>query len=589
MKTNSVDAELRLSEAVGTFGVGAIVDIRGESFVAPDPTFWRRDELIECDRLLDKIGPGELRRPRTIEQESSRRKAISMSLLRFPAWRFCEACGRISRFGKKSYGDGRNKCGACGKGLIPMRFVAACETGSHLQEVPWRRWAHASTGEECSDASQLFFERLRDRGEGLNSLQVSCRACHASRTLDQITAISSRCEGRQPWEHSRTECDSRVAPVLRGATNLFRAEFVSALDIPAPIGSPAPSTSVISRIREHTLYDQLQQYAGQELGDMMAASIASDVGVDVAQVLSSLNSSDSTESSPGDALKFEEWAAFQEKLIRGHDTSGGDFVVDGTSLGISANGALTQRAIEAFAGIGQVRRLREVRAQTGFTRRSPDAKFVPASPREGHSRVFPTAELYGEGIFISFSEDTLASWENTEGPSRRSASLKHRVESMDWASRLGTPSARLLMLHTFSHIILRRLAFESGYSTASLKERLYAGDGGTSGSMCGVLIYTAAPDEQGTLGGLARLGAPERLELLIANALEDAEICSNDPICLETDVHKINSLNLAACHGCCMVSETTCELGNRFLDRQALFGGPKDPSSGFFGVDYLNV
>lgn len=101
--------------------------------------------------------------------------------------------------------------------------------------------------------------------------------------------------------------------------------------------------------------------------------------------------------------------------------------------------------------------------------------------------------------------------------------------------------------------------------------------------MCGVLIYAAAPDEQGTLGGLVRLGEPKLLQALIANALEDLEVCSNDPICLETDTHQAASLNLAACHGCCLVSETSCEYGNRFLDRQALIGTFEDPALGFLG------
>lgn len=594
-KPVDVDAELRLSEAVSTFGVGAIVDVRGESFVAPDTGFWKKYDVIQCQRLLDKIGPGELRRPQTIEQEAARRISPSMQLLRFPAWRFCEVCGRMSRFGKKSWGPGRNKCDSCGKGLVPMRFVAACEKGSHLQEVPWRRWLHSQKAAECHDAKQLYFERLRDKGEGLRSLQVTCRACNASRTLDELvgshalTSIGVTCEGRQPWEHTELGCDSKVTAVLRGATNLFRAELVSALDIPASQNGSDPAAGALGeQIQSHTLFTQAKEYASIDLGKLMATQIATDCGVELAEVQAFFSDQPAPTMDPATALKREEWDAFQEKIAHGKDSGEGDFVVDGATLKTSGSSALSLHAIDAFSGIGQVRRLREVRAQTGFTRRAPDAKFVTASPGNGSTRVFPTAELFGEGIFISFSEAALASWEQNADSKLRSSYLEQQVSGMEWAERLGHPTPRLLMLHTFSHILLRRMAFESGYSTAALRERLYAGDE-DSGAMCGLLIYTAAPDEQGTLGGLVRLGEPNRLELLIANALEEAEICSNDPICLETDITKVNSLNLAACHGCCMVSETSCELGNRFLDRQALFGSPESPESGFFSTDYLRV
>lgn len=91
--------------------------------------------------------------------------------------------------------------------------------------------------------------------------------------------------------------------------------------------------------------------------------------------------------------------------------------------------------------------------------------------------------------------------------------------------------------------------------------------------MCGVLIYTAAGDAQGTLGGLVRLGDPGRLEAVILGALNDGWTCSNDPVCMESDSQGATRLNLAACHGCCLVSETSCEARNSLLDRQLLFGG----------------
>jgi len=44
--------------------------------------------------------------------------------------------------------------------------------------------------------------------------------------------------------------------------------------------------------------------------------------------------------------------------------------------------------------------------------------------------------------------------------------------------------------------------------------------------MAGILIYTAAPDSEGTLGGLVTLGETANLEQHLDQALEGLEICS---------------------------------------------------------------
>ncbi len=85
----------------------------------------------------------------------------------------------------------------------------------------------------------------------------------------------------------------------------------------------------------------------------------------------------------------------------------------------------------------------------------------------------------------------------------------------------------------------------------------------------GILIYTAVPDAEGTLGGLVSLAEPTSLIRLTRRALSDARHCSSDPLCAERLPHPLSDfLHGAACHVCLFVSETTCERGNRFLDRR---------------------
>jgi hypothetical protein len=113
---------------------------------------------------------------------------------------------------------------------------------------------------------------------------------------------------------------------------------------------------------------------------------------------------------------------------------------------------------------------------------------------------------------------------------------------------------------------MRQVALECGYSSASLRERIYLGS--PSSPAAGVLISTAASDSEGTLGGLVALGSRHHLGRLLRLALDEAERCSSDPLCAEhlpTVEHAV--LHAAACHACLFAAETSCETGNRWLDR----------------------
>jgi hypothetical protein len=125
------------------------------------------------------------------------------------------------------------------------------------------------------------------------------------------------------------------------------------------------------------------------------------------------------------------------------------------------------------------------------------------------------------------------------------------------------------MLHTFSHLLIRELSLECGYNAASIRERIYANLEGDA-AMAGILLYTAAADSDGTLGGLIELGKPDNLGRLIQQALHRATICSSDPLCSEHKPEQDRSLHAASCHACAFVAETSCERGNRYLDRALL-------------------
>jgi hypothetical protein len=129
-------------------------------------------------------------------------------------------------------------------------------------------------------------------------------------------------------------------------------------------------------------------------------------------------------------------------------------------------------------------------------------------------------------------------------------------------------------------VLIREFALESGYSAAGIGERIYAQAGDRP--MAGLLLYTAAPDSEGTLGGLVSLGRRERLGGLIERALKAAERCSSDPLCAEHDPRVHGRLYGAACHACLFAAETSCERGNQYLDRALLVETLAQTGSGFF-------
>ena len=120
---------------------------------------------------------------------------------------------------------------------------------------------------------------------------------------------------------------------------------------------------------------------------------------------------------------------------------------------------------------------------------------------------------------------------------------------------------------------MRQLSIECGYTAASLRERIYTKDPKEeNGPMAGVLIYTAAPDSEGTLGGLVSLGKPPILGRHIDRSLEQMRLCASDPLCADHTFNQnpATALHGSACHACLFSPETSCERGNKLLDRTVL-------------------
>jgi hypothetical protein len=224
----------------------------------------------------------------------------------------------------------------------------------------------------------------------------------------------------------------------------------------------------------------------------------------------------------------------------------------------------------------------------GFTRLVPPDG--PGDPRLQPMKLDPAIDwlpavvVRGEGIFHTFRHETIAKWLSQGGAAARIESLaaiyNRRRAQRGQSPRLITP--KFIMIHTFAHILITQLSFECGYGSSALRERIYCESEDAARAMDGVLIYTASGDSEGTMGGLVRQGEIGRLEATVLSGLKRAQWCSSDPVCIESMGQGVDSANLAACHGCALLPETSCEEGNRLLDRAMLVGVSTRRHVGFF-------
>jgi Domain of unknown function (DUF1998) len=274
-----------------------------------------------------------------------------------------------------------------------------------------------------------------------------------------------------------------------------------------------------------------------------------------------------------------EWLAFITPQTESGDRD--SFITRHVDLSdrVGATGAAAG-VLEPLAHVVKAVRLREVRALVGFSRIRPGNQLVKPDLSRGLD-FLPALVVFGEGVFIALDEVMVAEWERGPAAGRADVLAARRASSFqrDW---LPEASPRFIMLHTLAHLLIRQMAFESGYSAASLTERIYCREptADTPG-YAGLLIYTAAGDQEGTLGGLVRQGDANRLAPTMLALLQRAAWCSADPICRESAGQGVSALNLAACHACALIAETSCGHSNALLDRGLVVGNP-EPGVSFF-------
>ncbi|QWC84556.1 DUF1998 domain-containing protein [Nocardioidaceae bacterium] len=548
----------RQSQLVTTYGVGSLFPAGDQSFIICGTEDWddRFAAAVEEPRLAKSLGVHTFRSPPT------GRRAGDIPVVRFPTFAYCPDCRRLARFWE--FNARKMRCEDCERDLTPSRFVACCEAG-HIEDFPYFQWVH--TGGHASEGKHALRLVTRGASSSLSDIEIKC-SCGLSRSLagsfSSAALVGVRsCKGKRPWLPGAPDeqCDKRLRVLQRGSSNVWFAAVRSALSIPPWSG---PAHRLVSRN-----WDLLKNAAGPDLEGRLSELAAGSKGVTVAELREVVERRLGLHSSAGgdfseQKLRTQEY----EALSKGNDAGSRDnFQCEPKAVGSRLSGVVAQ--------VSAVNRLREVRALQGFSRVTPKTGETPDSPLAPLSAQpvgwLPATEVLGEGVFVRLDEAFVERWESDPEVVSRHASLeqsmKQRAEEYEAGNAGETPSPRFVAVHSLAHALLQELSLEAGYPVGSLRERIYADTG-----QAGILIYTASSDAAGSLGGLAALARTEVLERMVVAAVRRAAWCSNDPVCREAGPSGSDGLNLAACHACMLLPETSCEHRNIFLDRAALVG-----------------
>ncbi len=348
--------------------------------------------------------------------------------------------------------------------------------------------------------------------------------------------------------------------------------------------SSVPGISVTQEMKAGLINNNIVEYAKK---------ISLEIGKKEDQVKAILErkwsgESDSEYTTTSIKYRAEEYVALNGEVAIG-DTNG-EFVREGMDV--------TDYGIPYVKSISLIHKVREVQALIGFSRLEPldeesaseNNKITAVNIKEDDTRWYPGYEVRGEGIFIEFDDDEIDIWRsNNKEISERVALLNDNYKKSYYGSKKEREiSAKYLLLHTISHLLMKQLSFECGYNIASLKERIYCSEPADGRSMSGILIYTASGDSEGTMGGLVRQGRPDVFPDIFKKAIESAVACSNDPVCSLSQGQGRDSLNLSACYSCALVPETSCEEFNVFLDRGTVIGTFESPEIGIYSAYIRN-
>ena len=586
--------QVRSGQVITTYGPGALIDLPRHSAIVGGLDTWPKtidlEEVVEPRltrklQMMTGVPAPRLFAPPPDENdpwESSK----PIVVWRFPEWFVVqEASGtedreRSRRLVHRKALDDKGRFD--GRPVVATRFVRACPKG-HVDDLDWRRFVH---GAEDTCPRQPWLDERGTSGD-LADLVVRCE-CGRSRSLYEATQLEMNplgtCRGARPWLGRNTEEDCKLPSrlLIRTASNAYFPQVVSVLSL------PDRGNALDTAVRE--LWDDLQivddasglAFLKKKPKIMERLAPFSD-----AEVLAAIR-----EAKGGKAEEKSVKEVELEALLAAPEGFGDDVPIDPNfhARRLPDRAWRHSKRSDPIEAVIQVHRLREVLALVGFTRFEAVTPDINGEYETDVERAqiaiepawFPAVENRGEGLFVQLSAKAVMSWLARPAVQQRLDALGrgHKHWAKDRKSQRLFPGGPYVLLHTLSHLLIQSLAMRCGYPASSIRERIYAD---TDAQYFGILLYTGSPDAEGTLGGLVQQA--RHIEDHLAQALRMSALCSNDPVCayhLPGESLESRWLHGAACHGCALVAETSCEMWNDYLDRALVVPVLGFPEAAFF-------
>lgn len=588
--------QIRRGQVITTYGPGALIDLPRHSAILGGLDTWPKTsdlEEVREPRLTSKLrGMTGLPMPRLFapppDTSDPSEPARGIGAWRFPQWFVVQESGggeERERSRRLVHRKGLDEKGRCdGRPVVATRFVRACPRG-HVDDLDWRGYVH---GPQDACRRQLWLDERGTSGD-LADLVVRCE-CGKSRNLYEATQLEENplgtCRGARPWLglNANEDCNLPSRLLIRTASNAYFPQVVSVLSLPDR-GS-AVEKAVQGLWDDLSIVEDLAGLAFLKRKPRVAERLAPFGDDEVLAAIQTVKRGTAEER----PVKLVELDA----LLASPEGFGDDVPIDPSFHARRLPEAVWRRTPRS-AGIEaviQLHRLREVLALVGFTRFEAVTADINGEYETDVQRArialepawFPAVENRGEGLFLQLRAAAVAAWLERPAVKERLDALAqgHQHWMKDRRSERQFPGGPYVLLHTLSHLLIQSLAMRCGYPASSIRERIYAD---AAAGRFGILLYTGSPDAEGTLGGLVQQG--RHIEEHLIHALRMSALCSNDPICAQhAPGESIESrwLHGAACHGCALVAETSCEMRNDYLDRALVVPVLGVPDAAYFAA-----
>lgn len=609
------DGQIRRSQILLGAGPGALIDLVEDAVIAGGLDSWRyareHDSFISEPRLQAKVKgllekmpwwtqlDVRLRLPPTCDDDHPS-IAVGVPMARFPKWFICQnpECRSLVNLKGLDKKNRRHTCSHTKKAafpVVPIRFVAACTNG-HIQDIDWQWFVHKERmGENLGGrkawctripganrpndplgedwTADLYLINVGTSGD-LSDLIVACRKCGAQRGLQDLAqeGVLGTCQGHRPWlgYNARETCAETLRLLTRTASNAYFTSSVSVLSIPDPaLALREAVEKVWDFVKAATIENIAVFCLLPNVRDTLAPYSDADVVAEIDRRRRGLPV-------PTPPIRETEWRA----LMAAPQENPGDHPAPEERWYARRISLALPPFLERIV---LVKHLTEVRAQVGFTRLDAvpgDAEGeytldVRTAPLGLHVDWLPAVEILGEGVFLAFDGGALDQWAKKPAVRARADQFRRGIKRLNELRAIPAPfpGERLILLHTLAHLLINSISLECGYSATSIRERLYCAterlpNGDEVTLRAGILLYTGSPGSEGTLGGLVEVG--RNILHHLRHAAEMAMLCSNDPVCAQhapDDAQEGRYREGAACHGCVLIGEPSCERMNQDLDR----------------------